>query len=109
MSRTIRRAAAVCTMLLALAGLAGCGGQTAQQPTGASATSPGASVAAATTINASPAASASAGTTVSASPAASAATSGRYAGIAQSKTAEGYYALGDAAAPVTLMHYSDFL
>jgi protein-disulfide isomerase len=107
MFRTIRRAAAVCTMLLALAGLVACGGQTARQETGASAASPAASVAAATTASVSPTASASAATT--ASPAASAATSGRYAGIAQSKTAEGYYALGDAAAPVTLMHYSDFL
>jgi protein-disulfide isomerase len=33
----------------------------------------------------------------------------KYAGIAQSKTADGYYVLGDPNAPVVLTHYSDFL
>lgn len=33
----------------------------------------------------------------------------KYAGIGQSKTANGYYVLGDPNAPVVLTHYSDFL
>lgn len=32
-----------------------------------------------------------------------------YADLAQSQTPEGYQMLGDPSAPVTLMHYSDFL
>jgi hypothetical protein len=45
-----------------------------------------------------------------ATPAASAAAgASKYAGIPQSKTADGYYVLGDPNAPVVLTHYSDFL
>ncbi len=32
-----------------------------------------------------------------------------YAGLSQSKTAEGYYVLGEPNAPVVMNHYSDFL
>lgn len=47
--------------------------------------------------------------TAAAQPAAPAATESKYTGIAQSKTADGYYVLGDPNAPVVLTHYSDFL
>ena len=46
-------------------------------------------------------------TTMPAAPAAGG--ESKYAGIPQSKTADGYYVLGDPNAPVVLTHYSDFL
>lgn len=44
-----------------------------------------------------------------ASAASTAAVTINYADIAQSRTAEGYYVLGDPNAPVVLTYYSDFL
>ena len=86
MSRTIRRCGLWCVALLMLVA---CGGATGA-PSAAVSASPPSRVA-------------------SPSAAASADVSQRYAGIAQSVTTEGYYQLGDPAAPVVLMHYSDFL
>lgn len=103
MPETIRRSRVLWTLMLVALGLAGCGGQSAQRsPASNAAVSPRASSAA--TASAATTASA-AGTTVATAPA----RSERYAGIAQSKTAEGYYMLGDPTAPVVLTHYSDFL
>lgn len=102
MSRTIRRTAAAGTLLMALFTLAACGGSGSAP---AVRVSPAPSSAAASAAP-SPSAVAADATTSAAS---AAALTGRYAGIQQSQTAEGYYMLGDPAAPVVLMHYSDFL
>lgn len=97
MPETIRRSRALWTLMLVALGLASCGGQSAQRSPAADATaSPRASSAATASA---------AGTTAATDPA----RSERYAGIAQSKTAEGYYMLGNPTAPVVLTHYSDFL
>jgi hypothetical protein len=42
-------------------------------------------------------------------PTAAGSTTDEYAAIPQSRTAEGYYVLGDPNAPVVMTHYSDFL
>lgn len=94
------------TMALLLAALAACGG--ANEPGRTAGTVSSRSTAS------TPAASAfepSARPSVAASldAAASTAADGPYAGLAQSKTPEGYFVLGESSAPVTLLFYSDFI
>ena len=106
MPPTIRRCTAWTLMLVAL-GLAACGGQSTPRSVDGGASPGTAAAPRASSAAASSAAPATAATT--AAVASAPAGSGRYAGIAQSRTAEGYYMLGEPAAPVVLTHYSDFL
>lgn len=112
MPLTIRRYITLTLMLVALS-LVACGGQSTPRSAGGSAApgtaaTPRASSAATATVSAAPSPSAASNAP---SPAVASAPTGtgRYAGIAQSKTAEGYYMLGEPDAPVVLTHYSDFL
>jgi hypothetical protein len=88
---------------------------TAPPPTAAPATVAPATAASATVAPAPPATAAvpaAPATTAPAAPAAPATTApaaGPYADIPQGRTPEGYQLLGDPAAPVTLVMYSDFL
>ena len=121
MVKLTRSAISIWTLVLALL-LVGCGANptTTSTPAGRTASAPPAappanSPAAATATSSTPAA--ATGTSAAAPSAAATAApsaapnaaSGKYASIPQSKTAEGYYVLGDGAAPIVMMHYSDFL
>lgn len=89
-----QRALGRTALALILGALTACGGATATEPLVTASAAPSA---ASSAPSAAPAA---------ASPASAA---GRFAALPQSKTAEGYYVLGNPDAPATITYYSDFI
>jgi protein-disulfide isomerase len=115
--RIINRYRSVLLLGGLLLGVTACGGG---NPTATNTPAPAATVAAVTTVvqptsgatvPAAPSAASQVTEIASSSPAITAAArpNSPYAAMPQSKTAEGYYALGEPNAPVVMNYYSDFL